>query len=161
MQTSLALRPSQHFFSHVGTFSWVKQVLMPSLHLAYDELTAPVRCLNSHFREASVRRQYDIVRFHGRRRVAVASTILFNSALYKNRKPAARRMVVEASHDPRTGTARWPHADCAEIARFKVVLDKKNRTMIVGSLDNRTAPARLSQSRRTVPVQCPYHHTDI
>ena len=31
---------------------------MPSLYLAYDELTAIVRCLN-------VRRSYDIVRFLG------------------------------------------------------------------------------------------------
>ena len=36
--------------------------LMSSLHLAYDELPAIVRCLNSHFR---VRRSYDIVRFLG------------------------------------------------------------------------------------------------
>ena len=39
--------------------------LMPSLHLVYDELTAIVRCLNSHFRAISVRRSYDIVRFLG------------------------------------------------------------------------------------------------
>ena len=39
--------------------------LMPSLHLAYDELTAIARCLNSHFRTISVRRSYDIVRFLG------------------------------------------------------------------------------------------------
>ena len=39
--------------------------IMPSLHLAYDELTAIVRCLNSHFRTISVRRSYDIVRFLG------------------------------------------------------------------------------------------------
>ena len=39
--------------------------LMPSLHLAYDELTAIVRCLNSHFRAISVRRPYNIVRFLG------------------------------------------------------------------------------------------------
>ena len=38
---------------------------MPSLHLAYDELTAIVRCLNSHFRAISVRRSYDIVQFWG------------------------------------------------------------------------------------------------
>ena len=56
---------------------------MPSLHLAYDELTAIVRCLSSHFRAISVRRSYDIARFLGRRRVVVASTILFNSELYK------------------------------------------------------------------------------
>ena len=31
---------------------------MPSLHLAYDEFTAIVRCLNSHFRAISVRRSY-------------------------------------------------------------------------------------------------------
>ena len=40
-------------------------VLMPSLHLAYDELTAIVRCLNSYFRAIAVRRSYDIVRFSG------------------------------------------------------------------------------------------------
>ena len=56
---------------------------MPSLHLAYDELTELVQCLNFHFRQASVQRPYNIVRFHGRRRVAVASAILFNSAIYK------------------------------------------------------------------------------
>ena len=39
--------------------------LMPSLHMAYDELTAIVRCLNSHFRTISVQRSYDIVRFLG------------------------------------------------------------------------------------------------
>ena len=41
------------------------RVDMPSLHLAYDELTAIVRCLNSHFRAISVRRSYEIVRFLG------------------------------------------------------------------------------------------------
>ena len=54
----------------------------------------------------------------GRRRVTVASTILFNSELYKkikNRKPVARRHVVGASHDPRTGIAQWLQG---EIARF-------------------------------------------
>ena len=40
-------------------------LLMPSLHLVNDELTAIVRCLNSHFRAISVRRSYDIVRFLG------------------------------------------------------------------------------------------------
>ena len=39
--------------------------IMPSLHLAYDELTAIVRCLNSYFRAISVRKSYDIVRFMG------------------------------------------------------------------------------------------------
>ena len=55
---------------------------MPSLHLAYDELTAIVRCLNSHFRAISVRRSYDIRWFL----VVVASTILFNSELYEKFK---------------------------------------------------------------------------
>ena len=55
---------------------------MPSLHLAYDELTAIVRCLNFNFRAISVRTSYDIVRFLG----VVASTILFNSELYKKFK---------------------------------------------------------------------------
>ena len=93
---------------------------MPSLHLAYDDLTVPVRCLNSHFRAVSVRRPYDIVRFHGRRRVALASSILYNSELYKkkNRKTVARRHVIGASHDPCTDTARWPFSDRAENARF-------------------------------------------
>ena len=57
--------------------------MMPSLYLACDGRTAPVRCLNSHFSAIFVRRPYDIVRFHGRRRVAVASMILYNSELYK------------------------------------------------------------------------------
>ena len=56
--------------------------VMPSLHLAYDELTAIVRCLNFHFRAISVRYRT----FFGRRRVVVASTILFNSELYKKFK---------------------------------------------------------------------------
>ena len=65
---------------------------MPSLHLANDELTDPVQCINSHFHVASVQRSYNIVRLHGHRKVAVASKILFNSALYKKkyRKPVAR-----------------------------------------------------------------------
>ena len=53
------------------------------LHLAYDQLTGIVRCLNSHFRTISVRISYI---FLGRRRVVVASTILFNSELYKKFK---------------------------------------------------------------------------
>ena len=40
-------------------------MLMPSLHLVYDELPAIVQCLNSHFRAISVRRSYDIERFLG------------------------------------------------------------------------------------------------
>ena len=43
---------------------------MPSLHLAYDELTGIVRYRT----------------FFGRCRVVVASTILFNSELYKKFK---------------------------------------------------------------------------
>ena len=39
--------------------------VMPSLHLACDELTMIVRCLNSNFRAVSIRRPYDIVRFLG------------------------------------------------------------------------------------------------
>ena len=54
----------------------------------------------------------------GHHRVAVASTILFNSELYKRLKFVARRHVVGASHDPHTGTALWPHGDHAENARF-------------------------------------------
>ena len=56
----------------------------------------------------------------GRRRVAVASTILFNSELYKKKycKPVAHRHVVGTSHELRTGTARWSHDDRAENARF-------------------------------------------
>ena len=50
------------------------QSVMPSLHLACDELTI------------SVRSPYDIVRFFGRRRVAAASPILFNSELYQKIK---------------------------------------------------------------------------
>ena len=72
-------------------YSWLKKqkeaLLMPSLILAYDELTAIVRCLNSHFRTISVLRT-EIVRYRtfiGRRRVVVASTILFNSELYKKK----------------------------------------------------------------------------
>ena len=38
---------------------------MPSLHLVYDEVTAIVLCLNSHFRAIFVRRSHDIVRFLG------------------------------------------------------------------------------------------------
>ena len=60
--------------------------VMPSLHLAYDESTTTVRCLKSHFRAIYVRRSHDIVRFHGHRGVVVASTILFNSELYKKIK---------------------------------------------------------------------------
>ena len=127
------------------------ETVMPSLHLAYDELTAIVRCLNSHFRTISY--------VFGRRRVVVASTILFNSELYKkkkNRRNVARLHVVGASHDPRTGIARWSHGDRAKNARFLlVVFEQKSRTMNVGSCDDRRAPARLSQSRRTMPVQCP------
>ena len=90
-----ALRPSRQIFRHVGTFSLVELVLMPSLHLAYDELTGIVRCLNSHFRTIIVRYRTfldlrtEIVRYRtflGRRRVVVASTILFNSELYKKIK---------------------------------------------------------------------------
>ena len=51
--------------SHVDDFNTRNKCLMPSLHLAYDELTAIVRCLNSHFRTISVRRSHDIVRFLG------------------------------------------------------------------------------------------------
>ena len=48
----------------------------------------------------------------GRRTGALASTILFNSGIIyenKNRKPVARRHIVETSLDPRTGPARGPH----------------------------------------------------
>ena len=45
--------------------------------LACDELTAPIRCLKSHFRAASVRKANDFVRFHGHCRVAVASRFFF------------------------------------------------------------------------------------
>ena len=64
------------------THTMTIQSLMPSLHLAYDELTAIVRRLNSHFRTEIVRYRT----FLGRRRVVVASTILFNSELYKKIK---------------------------------------------------------------------------
>ena len=40
--------------------------LMPSLHLACDELTVIVQCLNSHLCAVSVRRLYDIVQFLAR-----------------------------------------------------------------------------------------------
>ena len=56
---------------------------MPSFHLACDDLTAPIQCLNSRSGTVSVRRTYDIERSHVRRMVAVASTILYNSELYK------------------------------------------------------------------------------
>ena len=52
---------------------------MHNLHLACDELTGSVQCLNFHFPAASKRRPYNIVRFQGRFRVAVASMVLFNS----------------------------------------------------------------------------------
>ena len=67
----------------------VVSVLMPSLRLACDELTAIIRCLNSHFRAVSVWRPYVIVRYRtvfGCRRVAVTSTSLINSELYKKIK---------------------------------------------------------------------------
>ena len=100
----------------------------------------------------------DLRTVFGRRRVVVASTILFNSELYtkKNRRNVARRHVVGASHDPRADIARWSHGDRAEYARFLlVVLEQKNRTMTVSSCDDRTPSTRLSQGRNTVPVQCP------
>ena len=44
----------------------------------------------------------------------------------KNRKNVARRHVVGASHDSRTGIAQWLHGDRAENARFLlVVLEQK------------------------------------
>ena len=44
------------FFSNFMCFPihCVSFAVMPSLHLACDELTAPVRCLKSQFRAASV-----------------------------------------------------------------------------------------------------------
>ena len=120
---------------------------MPCLHLAYDELRAIVRCLNSHFLSDLPTGAVRYCTFFGRLRVVVASTILFNSELYKkikNRKNVARRHVVGASHDPRAGITWWSHGDRAENARFLlVVLEQKNRTMTVGSCNDRTAPARL------------------
>ena len=41
---------------------------------------------DAHFRAVSVWRPYDFIRFRGRRRVTVASMILFNSELYKKLK---------------------------------------------------------------------------
>ena len=41
------------------TFSWEKNILMPRLHLPYDEYTMPVRCPNHHFRAASAWRPCD------------------------------------------------------------------------------------------------------
>ena len=52
---------------------------MHNLHLACEELTVSVQCLNFHFRAASERRPYNIVRFQRSFRVAVASAVLFNS----------------------------------------------------------------------------------
>ena len=57
-------RPNTDNGKSQETFLEVVEI-MPSLHLAYDELTAIVRCLNFHFRAISVRRSYDIVRFLG------------------------------------------------------------------------------------------------
>ena len=91
---------------------------MPSLHLAYDEPTTTVRCLKSHFRAIYVQRSHDIVRFHGHPGVVVASTILFNSELYKKnkkRKIVARRHVVGTSHDARTRPARGSHGGLTAI----------------------------------------------
>ena len=84
----------------------------------YDQLTAIVRCLNSNFRAVSEGGRTIFV--HVYRRVAVASTIMFNSELYKkkNCKPVACRHIVGASHDPHTGTASWSHGDRVENPRF-------------------------------------------
>ena len=43
----------------------IKASVMPSLHLACDELTAIIMMPKFHFHVVSVRRPYDIVRFLG------------------------------------------------------------------------------------------------
>ena len=60
------------------------------------------------------------------------------------------------------GTTRRPHVDCAENARFfDGNLGQINQTMIMGSCDNLTAPARLLQGCHMVHVQCPQNCMDI
>ena len=63
--------------------------LMPSLHLGCNELTAPVGCPYPPFRAASVRRQLVALQLSYGFTGAVASTILFNSALWQILKQIA------------------------------------------------------------------------
>ena len=85
---------------------------MPCLHLACDELTAIVRCLNSHFHAVSVRKLYDIVRFLEEasselNKIVEAKPLLFCSTLnYTKEKLLARRHVKGALHNPCMGTAQ-------------------------------------------------------
>ena len=78
-------------------------LLMPRLHLPYDEYTMSKSPFPCGLRRETLRPSYG---FTG----IVASTILFNSAqwqVWKNRKPVARRHVVVTSYDPRRGTTQW------------------------------------------------------
>ena len=70
-----------------------------------------------HVASTSVWRLYVIVQFHGGRSFAVASKVLFNSALHKKLK----MVMLYAVNTPkmhRTIPVRALHGDCVENARF-------------------------------------------
>ena len=89
-------------------------LLMPRLHLPYDEYTMPVWCPNHRFRAASAGRPCDHCMDLW---ASWPLRFCFNSAqwqIWKNRKPIARRHIAVTSYDP----ARAPHGDREDIARF-------------------------------------------
>ena len=120
--------------------------------LVYIWLAAPARCPYLPFHAASSRWQSVVIRLSYGFSGAVASTIfvqLCTVTNFKNRTTPAwaphrgRALIVRTTQD-----FRWPFV-------------RKNLTMIVGSWNNRTAPAQLSQGCRMVPVQCTYNHKDM
>ena len=60
--------------------------------------------------------------------------------------------IARSPHGHRIEAARW---SCEQRKILNGNLGKKKFTMIVGSEDNRMAPAQLKQGCHTVPVQCP------
>ena len=106
-------------------------------------------------RAASVRRQPVATGLSYGFTGAVASTILFNSALWqilKNGKPVARRHAVRSiarsSHGHCTEAARW---SCGQHKILDGHLGKNNRTIVVGSWDIRTVSVQLSQGAARCP----------
>ena len=101
----LNLKCCQQPFTNVLFCSEVG-IIMPRLHLPYDEYTMSVRCPNHRFRAASAGRPSDH-RTDLRASWPLRSCLTpHNDKFEKNRKPVARRHIAVNSYDPRTDTAR-------------------------------------------------------
>ena len=88
--------------------------VIPSLHLACDELTALARCPYLPFRGAAGGRTL-IVLIHGRRSL-YDFVELRTMTIFKESQ--ARYHVVGLSHNPRSDTIKRPRADRADNAKF-------------------------------------------